>query len=381
MDIDAQELYRYTPRVKSKFLSLKVGNLMSKYWSELVRGLDPYVPGEQPMERKYVKLNTNENPYPPSPAVLEAIRKHTGKDLRLYPDPNGDILKTEIADFFQVDKKNVFVGNGSDEVLALAFIAFFKQEKPILYPDITYSFYPVYSKFFEIEAEIIPLTDDFRINLADYPVDNGGIIFPNPNAPTGCFLTLEQIESLLKRNTGSVVIVDEAYVDFGGESCISLIENYPSLLVIQTLSKARSLAGMRVGYAIGSAELIDGLERTKNSFNSYPLDRLALVAATAAINDRSYFETTCQAIIATREWTATELEKLDFEVIPSTANFVFIRHQTRKAEELFGALRQRGVLVRYFKLPRIDNHLRVTIGTDDEMQEFIRQLQAILSES
>jgi len=354
---------------------------MSKYWSELIRGLNPYIPGEQPKDRKYIKLNTNENPYPPSPAVLEAIRKHTGKDLRLYPDPDGDILKAAIADYFQVDKKNVFVGNGSDEVLALAFITFFKQEKPILYPDITYSFYPVYSKFFEIEADIIPLTGDFRINLADYPVDNGGIIFPNPNAPTGRFLPLEQIESLLKRNTVSVVIIDEAYVDFGGESCISLIKNYPNLLAIQTLSKARSLAGMRVGYAVGSSELIDGLERAKNSFNSYTLDRLALVAATAAINDRFYFETTRRAIIATREWVVTELEKLDFEVVPSAANFVFIQHRNQKAEELFSALRQRGVLVRYFKMPRIDNHLRVTIGTDDEMQEFIRHLQAILSGS
>ncbi len=260
----------------------------------------------------------------------------------------------------------------------MAFITFFKQSKPILYPDITYTFYSVYSKFFEIKAETIPLTDDFRINLADYPVENGGIIFPNPNAPTGCFLTLNQIESLLKRNSVSVVIIDEAYIDFGGKSCISLIENYPNLLVIQTLSKARSLAGMRVGYAVGSAELIDGLERARNSFNSYTLDQLALVAATAAINDRSYFKTICQAIIATREWITTELDKLDFEVIPSTANFVFIRHKTRKAEELFSALRRRGVLVRYFKLPRIDNYLRVTIGTDDEMKEFIRKLRAIL---
>ncbi|OPX86728.1 MAG: Histidinol-phosphate aminotransferase [Pelotomaculum sp. PtaB.Bin104] len=352
---------------------------MSKFWSKVIRGLAPYVPGEQPKDRKYVKLNTNENPYPPSPAVLEVIREHTGQDLRLYPDPNGDILKTAVASCYQVDKNNVFVGNGSDEVLAFTFIAFFKQEKPILYPDITYSFYPVYSKLFEIEALTIPLTTDFQINLDDYPAENGGVIFPNPNAPTGRLLNLEQIESLLKRNTASVVVVDEAYVDFGGVSCIPLVENYPNLLVCQTLSKARSLAGMRIGYAIGAPELIDGLERAKNCFNSYTLSRLAQVAGTAAMNDRLYFETTCQAIIATREWVVRELEQLDFEVVPSAANFVFIRHYNRKAGELFCELRQRGVLVRYFNLPRIDNHLRVTIGTDDEMKELIKQLKAILS--
>jgi len=352
---------------------------MSKYWSELIRWLAPYVPGEQPKDRKYVKLNTNENPYPPSPAVLEVIRKHTGQDLRLYPDPNGDILKTAISDYFQVGKDNVFVGNGSDEVLAFAFLAFFKQAKPLLYPDITYSFFPVYSNFFGIEATTVPLNSDFQIDLADYPTDNGGIIFPNPNAPTGRLLPLEPIEALLQRNNASVVLVDEAYIDFGGASCIPLINQYPNLLVTQTLSKSRSLAGLRIGYAIGPAELIEGLERAKNCFNSYTLDRLALVAGTAAMYDRDYFENTCRAIMATREWVVRELEQLDFEVVPSAANFIFIRHRNCQAEELFSELRQRGVLVRYFKLPRIDNYLRVTIGTDGEMQELIRQLQVILS--
>ncbi len=352
---------------------------MSIYWSELIRGLAPYVPGEQPKDRKYIKLNTNENPYPPSPAVLEAIQEHTGQDLRLYPDPNGDILKTAIADYFKVGKNNVFIGNGSDEVLAFAFMAFFKQEKPVLYPDITYSFFPVYSKLFEIKTMTIPLTGEFQINLAEYPADNGGIIFPNPNAPTGRLLTLEQIESLLKRNTASVVLVDEAYIDFGGVSCIPLIKSYPNLLVVQTLSKSRSLAGMRIGYAIGPPELIDGLERAKNCFNSYTLDRLALVAGTGAVNDRDYFENACRAIMTTREWVVRELKQLDFEVVPSAANFIFIRHRNRQAGELFSELRQRGVLVRYFNLPRIDNHLRVTIGTDGEMEELIRQLRAILS--
>ena len=352
---------------------------MSSYWSELIRGLEPYVPGEQPKDRQYIKLNTNENPYPPSPVVLEAIREHTNQELRLYPDPTGDILRTEVADYYQVEKNNVFVGNGSDEVLAFAFITFFKQAKPVFYPDISYSFYPVYSKFMEIEAVTVPLTADFQINLADYPVDNGGIIFANPNAPTGLSLPLGQIETLLQRNTRSVVLVDEAYIDFGGSSCIPLIKKYPNLLVTQTLSKSRSLAGLRIGYAVGSAELIEGLERAKNSFNSYTLDRLALVAGAAAMRDRDYLDTTCRAVMATREWVVGALERLKFAVVPSAANFVFIRHQERFAEDLFSELRQRGVLVRYFKLPRIDNYLRVTIGTDQEMQELIRQLQAILS--
>ncbi len=352
---------------------------MSIYWSELVRGLAPYVPGEQPSDRQYIKLNTNENPYPPSPAVLEAICEHTNQDLRLYPDPNGDILKAAVADYFQVEKNNVFVGNGSDEVLAFAFISVFKQAKQVLYPDISYSFYPVYSKFFEIEAVTVPLTADFQIDLTDYPVDNGGIIFSNPNAPTGRILPLEQIEALLQRNTASVVLVDEAYIDFGGVSCIPLIKKYPNLLVVQTLSKSRSLAGLRIGYAVGPAELIKGLERAKNCFNSYTLDRLALVAGAAAMRDRDYFDTTCRAVMATREWVVSALKQLGFEVVPSAANFIFIRHQNRIAEELFSELRQRGVLVRYFKQPRIDNHLRVTIGTDQEMQELVGQLQTILA--
>jgi len=352
---------------------------MSIYWSELIRGLAPYVPGEQPKDRQYVKLNTNENPYPPSQAVLAAIREHTNQELRLYPDPNGDILKVAVADYFQVEKNNVFVGNGSDEVLAFAFMAFFKQDKPVLYPDISYSFYPVYSKFFEIETVTVPLTADFQINLADYPEDNGGIIFPNPNAPTGCLLPQEQIEALLQRNSASVVLVDEAYIDFGGVSCIPLIKQYPNLLVAQTLSKSRSLAGLRIGYAVGSAELIEGLERAKNCFNSYTLDRLALVAGTAAMRDRDYFESTCRAVMATRDKVVPELVQLGFEVVPSAANFIFIRHRALQAAVLFNELRQRGVLVRYFKQLRIDNHLRVTIGTDDEMQKLIEQLQFILA--
>jgi len=312
---------------------------------------------------------------------LEAIREHTNQELRLYPDPNGDMLKTAVADYFQVEKSNVFVGNGSDEVLAFAFMAFFKQAKPVLYPDISYSFYQVYSKLFDIEAVTLPLSADFQISLADYPVDNGGIIFPNPNAPTGRLLPLEQIEALLQRSSASVVLVDEAYIDFGGVSCIPLIKQYPNLLVAQTLSKSRSLAGLRIGYAVGQPELIEGLERAKNCFNSYTLDRLALVAGAAAMRDRDYFEATCQAVIATRNKVVPQLVQLGFEVVPSSANFIFIRHRTLHAEVLFSELRQRGVLVRYFKQPRIDNHLRVTIGTDGEMQQLIRQLKAILTGS
>ena len=350
---------------------------MSQYWSQIIRQLQPYVPGEQPKNQSYIKLNTNENPYPPSPRVIAAIKAATDSSLRRYPDPNCDDLKQSIADYYNLVPEQVFVGNGSDEVLALAFITFFKQQEPILFPDITYSFYIVYCRLFEIAYERIALTDDFNISLSDYERPNGGIIFANPNAPTGKLLSLEKIEALLKKNPHSVVIVDEAYIDFGGESAVALIGDYPNLLVIHTLSKSRSLAGMRVGAALGPAKLIEGLERAKNSFNSYPLDRLALVGAVEAIKDTEYFGSTCEKVIQTREWTATELTKLNFEVVPSKANFVFIKHPHISAETLFRQLRARNILVRYFDKPRINEFLRITIGTDADMQTFVQALSKI----
>lgn len=351
---------------------------MSKYWSELTRGLVPYVPGEQPKIQDLIKLNTNENPYPPSPAVVAAIDGFDKQRLRLYPDPNSEVLKQALAEYHAVDQAQVFVGNGSDEVLALAFMALFKQPRPILFPDISYSFYPVYCQLFEIEFRQQALNQDFEIDLENYPVDNGGVVFPNPNAPTGCLLGLEPMRRFLARNTESAVIVDEAYIDFGGESAIALVDEFPNLLVIQTFSKSRSLAGARVGFAIGSAELIEGLERVKNSFNSYPLDMLAVRAAVAALEDRAYFEQSRREIMAGRDWLTGELQRLGFQVLPSAANFLFARHPARNAGELFAQLRQRKILVRHFERPRIDQFLRITIGTRAQLQALVAALEEIL---
>jgi histidinol-phosphate aminotransferase len=281
---------------------------MSRFWSDVVKGLTPYVPGEQPKLANLVKLNTNENPYGPSPRALEAIRAATGESLKLYPDPNAEALKAAIGKYHGIDARNVFVGNGSDEVLAHIFLGLLKQARPILFPDISYSFYPVYCGLYQVGFETIPLADDFSIQVDGYIKPNGGIIFPNPNAPTGCLVPLADIERLLQANTESVVVIDEAYVDFGGESAIPLTARYPNLLVVQTLSKSRSLAGLRVGFAVGHADLIEALERVKNSFNSYPLDRLAIAGAVAAFEDREYFEQTCKAVIATREEAGRRIE-------------------------------------------------------------------------
>jgi histidinol-phosphate aminotransferase len=351
---------------------------MSQFWSQRVQELDPYVPGEQPKNQQFIKLNTNENPYPASPKALEAMKQAVSGSLRLYPDPNADQLKQSIADFYQVDKTCVFVGNGSDEVLAHAFVALLKQDKPLLYPDISYSFYPVYCKLFGIEAIEVPLNESFEIDVQDYQQENGAIIFPNPNAPTGMALALDSVEQILKDNPTSVVLVDEAYVDFGGESAISLIDQYPNLLVVQTLSKSRSLAGIRVGFAVGSAELIEGLERVKNSFNSYPIGRVEQVGATLAVQDREYFESCCEKIIATREASTEALEGLGFNVLPSKANFIFAKPpEGKSAEATYLALREKGVLVRYFNKPRISEYLRITIGTDEEMQQLIECLKTV----
>jgi len=354
---------------------------MSRFWSRVVSALTPYVPGEQPKIANLIKLNTNENPYPPSPQVLAAIQAELGADaarLRLYPDPNADQLKAAVARLHGVTAQQIFVGNGSDEVLAHVFMALLKHERPILFPDITYSFYPVYCGLYGVDYRTVPLADDFSIDPADYTQPNGGIIFPNPNAPTGRLLALEAIEQILEANPDSVVVVDEAYVDFGGISAISLVDRNDNLLVVHTLSKSRSLAGLRVGFAVGHPALIEALERVKNSFNSYPLDRLAIVGAVAALEDTGHFARTRQAVIATRDALTAELQSLGFEVLPSAANFIFARHEQRDAAQLAQALRDRSIIVRHFKLPRIDQFLRITVGTDAECKALTQALRDIL---
>ena len=347
---------------------------MSKFWSDFVKDLVPYVPGEQPKIANLVKLNTNENPYGPSPKALEAMRAELGDNLRLYPDPNSDLLKQAVADYYGVQPRQVFLGNGSDEVLAHIFHGLFKHDQPLLFPDISYSFYPVYCGLYGIPFEAVPLDEQFQIRVEDYARPNAGIIFPNPNAPTGCVLALDAVEALVKASPDSVVVVDEAYIDFGGQTAISLVDRYPNLLVTQTLSKSRSLAGLRVGLAVGHADLIEALERIKNSFNSYPIDRLAVVGATAAFEDRDYFEQTCQAVIASREQLVGQLQARGFEVLPSAANFIFARHPQQDAAQLAARLREKGVIVRHFKQARIAQFLRITIGTPEQNQALIDAL-------
>lgn len=351
---------------------------MSRYWSAFVHNLEPYVPGEQPKIANLIKLNTNENPYGPSPKVLEAINFDVSDKLRLYPDPTSQELKQAIADYYKVNTASVFVGNGSDEVLGHIFHALFQHESALLFPDITYSFYPVYCRLYKIDYQTIPLNNDLQIDVADYLRDNGGIIFPNPNAPTGCLLGLDEIERLLQKNTESVVVVDEAYIDFGGETAISLVDKYPNLLVTQTFSKSRSLAGMRIGFAVGHQDLIEALIRVKDSFNSYPIDALAGVAGTAAIKDKAYFRETCDKVIASRTKLAESLEELGFEVLPSAANFIFTRHPDFDAADLAAKLRQEGIIVRHFNKRRIDQFLRITIGTPSENQHLLSILDTLI---
>ena len=344
-----------------------------------MHGLTPYVPGEQPKLANLVKLNTNENPYGPSPKVIAALQAEAADSLRLYPDPNSDKLKDAIAEFHGITAAQVFVGNGSDEVLAHAFQALLKHDQPLLFPDITYSFYPVYCALYDIRYQTIPLTEAFEIDVADYLRPNGGIIFPNPNAPTGRLLALPEIERLLQANQDSVVVIDEAYIDFGGESAVQLINRYPQLLVTHTLSKARSLAGLRVGYAVGHPDLVDALHRVKDSFNSYPLDRFAISGAVAAMQDKAYFEETRQKVIATRAGLVAELEKMDFETLPSGANFIFARHKTRDGAELTAQLRERSIIVRHFKSPaRVAPYMRITIGTEQQCTALATALHDIL---
>lgn len=351
---------------------------MSRFWSSVVHDLVPYTPGEQPKVEGLIKLNTNENPYPPSPKVIEALHAVVGDGLRLYPDPNAQVLKETIARYHHVQSNQVFVGNSSDEVLAHVFQALLKHEQPLLFPDITYSFYPVYCGLYQIAYQQIPLRDDFTIAITDYHRPNSAIIFPNPNAPTGLLLPLTAIEQLLVTHPNSIIVVDEAYIDFGGESAIALVDRYENLLVVQTLSKSRALAGLRVGFAIGNAQLIEGLERVKNSFNSYPLDRLAIAGAVASFEDEAYFLEKRAQVIANRNWLVKEMEQLGFEVLPSHANFVFVRHLRHDAAFIAAALRERKVLVRHFKLPRIEQYLRISIGDEQQNRALIMALTAVL---
>jgi len=352
-----------------------------RFWSPEVRDLEPYVPGEQPKIQNLLKLNTNENPYPPSPKVVDAVQAvlaHQADALRLYPDPDATVLKQAIAKQQNVDVSQVFVGNGSDEVLAHIFKAFFIQQEPILYPDITYSFYPVYSQFFGVQTKQIPLNEKFEIDISDYEQENGGIIITNPNAPTSIALGLDKIEQLLKANPNRVIVIDEAYVDFGAESAVELISRYENLVVCQTTSKSRSLAGLRVGFAIGQAHLIAALEAVKNSFNSYPIDRFAIAAAVASFEDQDYFQEQCEKVIASREKLVANLTKLGFNVLPSKANFIFATHSLHDAAQLAEKLREQGIIVRYFNKPRINQFLRITIGTDEQNQRLVDTLKMLI---
>jgi histidinol-phosphate aminotransferase len=352
---------------------------MSRFWSKVVHDLTPYTPGEQPKLANLIKLNTNECPYPPSEKVLEAIRSAVNGELRLYPDPDSSALRQAIADYYGLPRTYVFAGNGSDEILAFVFQALLNHDGPLFYPDITYSFYPVYAQLNGIRAEHVALEADFSLDLDKVPAHAGAVIFPNPNAPTGRSVSLDAIRRLCSRIPDRVVVVDEAYVDFGAQSAVSLVKDHANLLVVQTFSKSRALAGLRVGFAIGQPDLLAGLERIKNSFNSYPVDRLASAGAIAAIADRDGFEQDRQRIMASRAWVHDQLTALGFDVVPSEANFVFARHPRWDAEALALALRDQAIIVRHFRLPRINPHLRITIGTREECDALVSALKMILA--
>lgn len=350
---------------------------MSKFWSETIRRSEPYIPGEQLNDPDIIKLNTNENPYPPSPKVREAINLEMNR-LHLYPDPTAVSLRQLVADYYGLDKDWVFAGNGSDEILAFSFMAFFEKGKKIRYPAVTYSFYPVYANIFHVPAEEISLNRDFTLPVEAFFQSEGGVIFPNPNAPTSIYLQLDSIREIAENNPDNVVIVDEAYVDFAEKSAVELTAQFKNILVIQTLSKSRSLAGLRVGFAIGHPHLIEGLNRAKDSFNSYTIDRLAMEGAKAAIQDRTYFKETTAKIIHTRGWVSSEMKKRGFHVLPSQTNFIFACHYQKKALQLYEDLKEQGVLIRYFNKPGIDNYIRVTIGTDEQMEIFLRKLDLVM---
>jgi len=351
---------------------------MNRFWSQIVRQLSPYVPGEQPRIANLVKLNTNESPFGPSPRALEAMRTAAADALRLYPDPEATELREALAAHHGVKPEQVFVGNGSDEVLAHAFAALLKQPKPLLFPDVTYSFYPVWAQLYDVACETVPLDGDMRIRVEDYRREAGSIVIANPNAPTGIALSRAEIARLLQDHPDIPVLIDEAYVDFGGESAAPLIAEHPNLLVVQTMSKSRALAGLRVGYALGDAALIEALSRVKDSFNSYPLGRAAQAGATASVRDDVYFRQSCARVVAGREAMTRELVRLRFVVLPSSANFVFARHPERSGPELASELRARAVLVRHFNKPRIAPYLRITVGSDDDTRRLIAAAEEIL---
>lgn len=351
---------------------------MSREWTKNLRNIEPYVPGEQSKDKDIVKINANENPYPPSPKAIEVLKSFDTNKLRFYPSANSTKLKEAIAKYYKVDVSNVFVGNGSDDVLAVAFQSFFNSEKPIVYPDLTYSFYPVWCSLFGIKYKNYPVGDDFRINPEDYKEKNGGVVIPNPNAPTSLGEGLDFVEKILNYNQDSVVIIDEAYVDFGGTSSIPLIDKYENLLVTGTFSKSRSLAGLRIGFAIGSKALIDVMEAVKNSYNSYTVDSLSIEMGAASIEDDEYFKSTCKKVIKTRERVTLELEKLGFDVLDSQTNFIFATHNKHNMKSLFEYLKTQKVFIRYFSLPRIENYVRITIGTNEEMDIFLEKTKEFI---
>jgi histidinol-phosphate aminotransferase len=351
-------------------------NRMTKFWTETVKRLTPYVPGEQRSGASIIKLNSNENPYPPAPSVLQAIHAVSRDQLRRYPDPESVELRTALAEYHGLELEQVFVGNGSDEILALAFQAFFTNGKSLQFPDISYSFYPVYCDLYGIKPQTIKLELDYSLDLDRFEANAGGIIFPNPNAPTASAVPAEAVSRLLERHTEEVLLVDEAYADFGGESVVGLIHQYPNLLVSQTFSKGRSLAGMRLGVAFGHPSLIEGLQRVKNSFNSYPVDALAQAAGIASIKDETYFRDILATIVKTRQQSVSDLQNRGFEVLPTAANFIFAKAPDGKAEAIFRKLNEAGVLVRYWNKPRLDQWLRITIGTPADMHMLMSCLDA-----
>lgn len=353
---------------------------MENLWKNNLRKITPYVPGEQSKEKNIVKLNANENPYPPSPKAIEALKSFNSDRLRYYPNANSTELKEALAEYYNVDIENIFVGNGSDDVLAIAFQSFFNSDKPIVYPDLTYSFYPVWCDLFGIPYKTYPVDDNFRIIPEDYKEANGGVVIPNPNAPTSIGEGLDFVEKIMQYNPDSVVIIDEAYVDFGGTSSVELTNKYKNLLITGTFSKSRSLAGLRIGFAVGSKELISVMEAVKNSYNSYTIDSVSIAMGTASVRDNEYFKATCKRIIDTRERFTKEMKALGFKVLDSSTNFIFATHSDLSMKDMFEYLKTKNVFIRYFSLPRIDNYTRITIGTDEEMDILLKEIKEYINE-